>query len=193
MTFDLAMRNAGRRKARPGVGAAAERFTQLSLTDRQLNQQGAEMLESQVSYQDIPTKMIPMVSLPKTMAEPTGVSYPMRITEAEIKLTPAAQRQMRELLAGNDEGFEAIRVFVTGGGCGGMTYGMTYAEEPKRYDSVLEGEGFKIVVDPVALNYLQGCEIDYVRQGLNTHFVFNKVFTSLGGSGTCGGCGGGGF
>jgi iron-sulfur cluster insertion protein len=132
-----------------------------------------------------------MASLQESMAGPSGVSYPMRITEAEIKLSPEAQRQMRELLADSDEGFAAIRVFVTGGGCGGMSYGMTYAEEPRAYDSVLEGEGFKIVVDPVALNYLQGCEIDYVRQGLNTNFVFNKVFTSVGGSGTCGGCSGG--
>ena len=116
--------------------------------------------------------------------------YSTRIGDSEMHLTPAAQAQFAEMLAEADNEITGIRVFVSGGGCGGMTYDMTYADTvDKNYDSVLEGPGFKIFVDPVALNYLQGCEIDF----RNSSFVFNKVFQAVGGKGTCGGCGGGGF
>jgi iron-sulfur cluster insertion protein len=84
---------------------------------------------------------------------------------------------------------EGIRVFVSGGGCGGMTYGMTYAESIGERDKVLEGDGFKIVVDAIALSYLKGCDIDFTQDGLNASFVFNNVFQSVGGSGVCGACG----
>jgi len=116
--------------------------------------------------------------------------YPTLIGEAEMRLTPSAQAKFAEMLADADAAEVAgIRVFVSGGGCGGMAYGMTYADATaeNNYDSVLEGPGFRIYVDAVALNYLQGCEIDF----RNASFVFNKVFQAVGGSGTCGGCGGG--
>lgn len=120
-----------------------------------------------------------------------AIEYSPRIGEAEMRLTPAAQTKLAELLAEADSEITGIRVFVAGGGCGGMSYGMTYADNTadNDYDSVLEGPGFKVYVDAVALNYLQGCEIDFRDES----FVFNKVFQAVGGSGTCGGCGGGGF
>ena len=123
------------------------------------------------------------------MAQAATVTYPTQIGDTEIKLSPAAQAKMTELFADADGNAPAVRVFVSGGGCSGMTYGMTYAEAISDYDSVLEGEGFKIVVDPIALNYIQGCQIEFD----NGAFVFKNVFQSVGGSGTCGGCGGGGF
>ncbi|MBI3545899.1 MAG: iron-sulfur cluster assembly accessory protein [Gammaproteobacteria bacterium] len=119
-----------------------------------------------------------------------AIEYPTRISDTEMRLTPAAQAKFAEMLAEADNEITGIRVFVSGGGCGGMTYDMTYADHSvdKNYDSVLEGPGFKVFVDPIALNYLQGCEIDF----RNSSFVFNKVFQAVGGKGTCGGCGGGG-
>ena len=120
-----------------------------------------------------------------------SIEYSTRIGDAEMRLTPAAQVKFAEMLKEVDGEFAGIRVFVSGGGCSGMTYDMTYAENTAdhNYDSVLEGPGFKIYVDAVALNYLQGSEIDF----RDSSFVFNKVFQAVGGSGTCGGCGGGGF
>lgn len=120
-----------------------------------------------------------------------AIEYSPRIGDAEMRLTPAAQAKLAEMLAEADDEITGIRVFVAGGGCGGMSYGMTYADSTldNHYDSVLEGPGFKVYVDAVALNYLQGCEIDF----RDSSFVFNKVFQAVGGSGTCGGCGGGGF
>lgn len=106
-----------------------------------------------------------------------------------MRLTRPAQLKIAELLSTADDGIDSVRIFVTGGGCSGMTYGMTYAEETTVYDSVLEGNGFTVLVDTVALNYLRGCEIDF-EQG---SFQFRNVFQAVGGSGACGGCSGGAF
>jgi iron-sulfur cluster insertion protein len=122
----------------------------------------------------------------------TQTAYLPSINRDEMRLTSSAQQQMARLMADADSENAAIRVFVSGGGCGGMTYGMTYAERETPYDKVYEGAGYRVLVDIVALNYLRGCEIDFVQDGLNKSFVFNNVFQAVGGSGACGGCGGSG-
>ena len=122
-----------------------------------------------------------------TQANPAG--YSTAITEDEIRVSPAAAEQLAGLMNNPDVEAAGIRVFVSGGGCGGMTYGMTYAESINERDKVLEGDGFKLVVDAVALNYLKGCDIDFASDGLNASFVFNNVFKSVGGSGACSACG----
>ncbi|HEY5601614.1 MAG TPA: iron-sulfur cluster assembly accessory protein [Gammaproteobacteria bacterium] len=106
----------------------------------------------------------------------------------EINVTPAAHAKLVELLSTEDE-VNGVRIFVSGGGCGGMTYGMTFADAPTPFDSVFHQNGLKVYVDAVALNYLEGVEIDYQQQGLGASFVFKNVFASTGGSGTCGSCG----
>ncbi len=115
------------------------------------------------------------------------VAYPARITETDICIKPAAEAKLVELLDEVDPELQYLRIFVTGGGCGGMTYGMTFSEGITDYDSVLAGEGYRVAVDAVALNYLRGCEIDFTGDS----FIFNNVFQSVGGSGMCGGCAGG--
>ena len=116
-------------------------------------------------------------------------TFNTQIQSHEITVSPSALEQMKKIIAGAEDGVEGIRIFVTGGGCGGMTYGMTYAESVTPFDKVLDDGGVKVMVDAVALNYLKGCDIDYVEQGLNASFVFNNVFKSVGGSGGCSACG----
>lgn len=106
----------------------------------------------------------------------------------EIKVTPAAHEKLVELLNTEDE-VNGVRIFVSGGGCGGMTYGMTFAEAPTPFDSVYQQNGLTIYIDAVALNYLEGVEIDYQQQGLGASFVFKNVFAATGGSGACSACG----
>ena len=75
-----------------------------------------------------------------------------------------------------------------------MNYGMTFAERAEQSDCVMRGDdGFQLVVDPVAVSFLRGAQIDFVDDGVNSSFVFNNVFQAIGGSGACGGCGGGAF
>ena len=124
------------------------------------------------------------------MTDAATQAFTHQITGADMQLTPAAREQMAALLAQvDDQDIEAVRVFVTGGGCGGMTYGMTFTDRRTDYDCVLEDSGVKLYVDAVALNYLRGVEIDYVDRPMGASFVFNNVFATTGGSGTCRTCG----
>jgi len=113
------------------------------------------------------------------------------MAEQDITLTPAAQGVMRKLFDDvEDDDITAIRLFVSGGGCSGMTYGMTFTGDKFDNDKIYDAEGFKVYVDSVAFNYLQGVEIDYAENGMNgASFVFNNVFAATGGSGGCSGCG----
>lgn len=111
------------------------------------------------------------------------------ISSEDIDVSPTAAERFRALMQASDQPFSGIRIFVMGGGCGGMSYSMTYAEDITPLDTVLHGDGFKLVVDAIALNYLSGCSIDFAQQGLNESFVFKNVFQSVGGSGGCAGCG----
>lgn len=113
-----------------------------------------------------------------------------------LMVTDAALEKLAELLATAGDDVQAIRVFVAGGGCSGMGYGMTYADQITEYDHVVADDRCKVVVDAVALNYLAGAEIDFVTDGLNPSFVFRNAFQSSdtsasSGGGRCGGCGGG--
>ncbi|MBL10632.1 MAG: iron-sulfur cluster assembly accessory protein [Acidiferrobacteraceae bacterium] len=118
-------------------------------------------------------------------------STPNIIEQGQITVTDTARLKISELIASAGESIDAVRVFVTGGGCSGMNYGMTFSETNNSLDSILEGsEGFRMVVDPFALSYMHGAEIDYSEDGANATFVFNNVFQAIGGSGSCGGCGG---
>ena len=106
----------------------------------------------------------------------------------EIKVMPAAHEKLVELLNSEEE-INGVRIFVSGGGCGGMTYGMTFSEAPLAHDSILNVDGLTLYVDAVALGFLEGVEIDFKTQGVNKSFVFKNVFANTGGAGTCGACG----
>ena len=120
----------------------------------------------------------------------------MNVSQTELStdsltVTVSAREKITQLLADADDGLSAVRVFVSGGGCGGMNYGMTFAESVGSKDRKMSDEsGFALVVDPIAYSYIHGAEIDYKDDGVSASFVFNNVFQSVGGSGACGGCGG---
>ena len=120
-------------------------------------------------------------------------AYTHTLTEADLVVTPSAVDKIASLVNDTNGEVSAVRIYVAGGGCSGMNYGMTFAESESDIDSVMSNEGgFKLVVDPIALGFLSGAEVDYVDDGVNASFVFNNVFQAVGGSGSCGGCGGAG-
>lgn len=106
----------------------------------------------------------------------------------EVNVSPSALEKLVELLSSEEE-VNGVRIFVSGGGCGGMTYGMTFSEAPTEFDSILEKDGLTMYVDSVAMAYLKGVEIDYVEQGMGASFVFRNVFAATGGTGACSACG----
>jgi len=113
-----------------------------------------------------------------------------------LTLTELAQSKLAELMSDAGEEVVGVRVFVAGGGCSGMGYGMTFADRTSDYDHVVDHNGLKVIVDTVALNYLGGAEIDFSTDSMNPSFVFRNTFQSqtssdTSGGGRCGGCGGG--
>lgn len=82
--------------------------------------------------------------------------------EHVLNVTPAAVNVIRNLLNQRNIPGYALRVFVSGGGCSGMQYGMAFEEKPRDFDAVVDADGVQLVVDPTSLMYLQGATIDYV-------------------------------
>ncbi len=118
------------------------------------------------------------------------MEYRPALSEKDIGVSAAAGEQFRTLLAQvDDHDVEAIRIYVAGGGCSGMTYGMTFTDRRGEYDRVFDGEGYRIYIDAVAIGYLKGVEIDFTSGETGSRFVFGNVFQTTGGSGACGGCG----
>lgn len=129
--------------------------------------------------------LIPLYTLEE--GRMNSVAFEHSITD-DVAISEVAQEKLLEIVNSETE-IDGIRVFVSGGGCSGMTYGMTLVESPTEFDCSWERNGLKLFVDAVALNFLRGLEIDYEKQGLNSSFVFKNVFSETGGSGTCGSCG----
>ena len=118
------------------------------------------------------------------------MEYSTTLSSDEVKVSTDAGAHFQRLLSEiDDDDVEAIRIYVAGGGCSGMTYGMTFTDRRTDFDRVYDGDGFRIYIDTVALNYLKGVEIDFVTRETGSTFVFNNVFQATGGAGTCGACG----
>ena len=96
------------------------------------------------------------------------------VTETSaITLTTAAAGKVRELLEQENDPTLGLRVFVAGGGCSGLQYGMTLDEEQEG-DTVISVEGFKVFVDDMSLGYIVGSEVDYVDSLMGAGFTVNN-------------------
>ena len=100
-----------------------------------------------------------------------------------ISITETAAQHVAEQLASRGHGL-GIRVGVTTTGCSGMAYVLEFVDNLEVGDQVFENQGVKIVVDPKSLTYLDGTEMDFVKQGVNEGFEF----TNPNAKGECG-CG----
>ncbi len=82
---------------------------------------------------------------------------------AVVTLSEAAATKLRGIMEEKQLiGTHGLRVFVSGGGCGGMQYGMTFDSDPRDVDIVFEQYGLKVIVDPRSVEYIAGANIDYV-------------------------------
>ncbi len=79
-----------------------------------------------------------------------------------ITLTSTAADKLEKIMDEKGLADHALRVFVSGGGCSGLSYGMTFAEAPETEDQIFEANGMKVIVDPGSFHYLDGVEIDYI-------------------------------
>lgn len=90
-----------------------------------------------------------------------------------ITITESAARHVASQLAGRGHGL-GIRLGVTTSGCSGMAYVLEFVDEQAAEDRVFEAHGVRVFVDPKSLVYLDGTELDYVREGLNEGLQFRN-------------------
>ena len=91
-----------------------------------------------------------------------------------MRLTDAAAVRIKDVMARAERLVAGVRVGVKNGGCAGMEYTMEYADEVRPTDEVVEDKGVKILVDPKAVLFLLGTEMDYKSEKLSAQFVFNN-------------------
>lgn len=79
-----------------------------------------------------------------------------------LSVSPTASAKIKELLQARNIPNHALRVFVAGGGCSGLQYGMAFEENPQEYDTLVEVDGVRLLVDPTSVMYIAGATIDFV-------------------------------
>ena len=90
-----------------------------------------------------------------------------------ITLTEAAARHISKSLAKRGKGV-GVRLGIKTTGCSGLAYKLEYVDETAPEDQVFDNHGVKVIIDPKSLAYLDGTELDYVREGLNEGFKFSN-------------------
>jgi len=91
-----------------------------------------------------------------------------------MRLTDAAAERIKAVMARAEKPVAGLRVGVKNGGCAGMEYTMDYADEIRPTDEVVEDKGVKILIDPKAVLFLLGTEMDFKTEKLSAQFVFNN-------------------
>ena len=96
------------------------------------------------------------------------------MNEKVIKLTDTAANRIKEIMSNADSKTIGVRVGVKSGGCAGMSYIMEYAKDKKKNDEVIDEKGVKVFIDPAAIIYLLGTEMDYKKNKFSSEFVFKN-------------------
>jgi len=96
------------------------------------------------------------------------------MTKQIITLSDNAAQRIKEIMANTKEPSIGVRIGVKSGGCAGMSYVMEYAKSSNSNDEVIEDKGVKVLIDPSAVMYLLGTEMDYKKEELSSTFVFKN-------------------
>ena len=91
-----------------------------------------------------------------------------------IKLSENAAKRIKEIMSKADNTTIGVRVGVQSGGCAGMSYIMEYAKEIKPSEEIIEDKGVKVLIDPNAIMYLLGTEMDYKKEKFSSQFIFKN-------------------
>ena len=91
-----------------------------------------------------------------------------------IKLSDNAANRIKEIMSSADSKTIGVREGVKSGGCAGMSYIMEYAKEIKPNEEIVEEKGVKVLIDPKAIMYLLGTEMDYKKEKFSSQFVFKN-------------------
>ena len=108
------------------------------------------------------------------MENQPGTSVPRRPRPKVISLTDRAADRIKSIMRGSDKPVAGLRVGVKNGGCAGMEYTMEYAETRAPLDEVVEDKGVTILIEPKAVLFLLGTEMDYEEGRFSSGFRFNN-------------------
>ena len=96
------------------------------------------------------------------------------MNEQVIKLSDNAAIKIKQIMSQAQTPVIGVRVGVKSGGCAGMTYVMEYAKEIKPNEEMIEEKGVKVFIDPKAIMYLLGTEMDYKQEEFSSQFIFKN-------------------
>lgn len=108
------------------------------------------------------------------MSELAATPRPRRPRPKVVTLTEAAASRVREIMEAADRPYVGLRVGVKNGGCAGQEYTLAYAEAVEPFDEVVEDKGVTVLIEPKAVLFLIGTEIDYVTDRLASKFMFRN-------------------
>src|SRR5262245_23678853 len=109
-----------------------------------------------------------------TPTSSTSAKPKVRPRPQVMRLTDAAAERVKELAGRADSEIVGLRVGIKNGGCAGQSYTVEYAHEVRQTDEVVEEKGGKLLVDPKAVLFLLGTEMDYKADKMQAQFVFNN-------------------
>ena len=95
-------------------------------------------------------------------------------TQKMITVTEKAAEKIQEFMKEEAESPEYLRVYVQGGGCSGLSYGMGFEQAPDEDDIVMEENGVKLLVDSYSVDHLQGASVDYIESLMGSGFKVNN-------------------
>jgi iron-sulfur cluster assembly protein len=97
-----------------------------------------------------------------------------RIRPTVLKLTETAAARVKAIMAAKGPEIAGLKIGIKKGGCAGMEYTMEWAASAGKFDEVVEQDGARVIIDPQAVLYLLGTEMDYKVDKLSAQFVFNN-------------------
>ncbi|MDY6919029.1 MAG: iron-sulfur cluster insertion protein ErpA [Pseudomonadota bacterium] len=109
---------------------------------------------------------------------------PDNVSDEVIRFSDSAARKVKALIDEEGNAELKLRVYITGGGCAGFSYGFRFDEDVQETDTLVQNQGVSLVVDPMSIQYLAGSEVDYTEGLQGAHFVVNNPNATT----TCG-CG----
>ena len=96
------------------------------------------------------------------------------MNEQIIKISQSAANKIKEIMSQDKNSSIGVRVGVKSGGCAGMSYVMEYAKEIKPNEEIIEDKGVKVLIDPKAIMYLLGTEMDFKKEKFSSQFIFKN-------------------
>lgn len=91
-----------------------------------------------------------------------------------VSLTDRAVARVKELIGKSEEPVMGLRIGVSARGCSGLSYSVEYAAEQKRFEEVIEQDGVKVLIDPAAVMFLIGSQVDYEESRFSSGFTFTN-------------------